>query len=162
MKEIERKFLVQNDEWEKNYTRRAVITQGYLLKSNGYVVRIRAVKTKWKQFMLDDGFITIKRFNNNINAVINDEYEYKIPYHDATEMLNDVKYLTKTRYYIFHDSKEWTVDVFFEENAGLKLAEIELTHESEHIELPPWIGEEVTTDRRYNNAYLVDNPYNNW
>ncbi|WLT38969.1 hypothetical protein NON20_04405 [Synechocystis sp. B12] len=48
------------------------------------------------------------------------------------------------------------------DNQGLILAEVELTHTDEQINLPPWIGEEVTNDTRYYNINLANHPYKNW
>ena len=58
--------------------------------------------------------------------------------------------------------KIWEVDVFAGENKGLVMAEIELESEDEPVELPPWVGEEVTGDPRYRNTSLVDEPYSHW
>ena len=54
------------------------------------------------------------------------------------------------------------IDVFDAESAGLVVAEIEVLSEGHVVELSPWVGEEVTADRRYNNAALVENPYCRW
>jgi len=35
------------------------------------------------------------------------------------------------------------------------IAELELRHETQVVHLPPWIGEEVTHDRRYGNFSLA-------
>ena len=56
----------------------------------------------------------------------------------------------------------WEVDVFDGENAGLTLAEVELEHENQEVELPDWIREEVTDDERYSNAYLAQKPFKKW
>ena len=45
---------------------------------------------------------------------------------------------------------------------GLIIAEIELKSEQETFEKPDWLGEEVTNDEKYYNAYLSKNPYKNW
>ena len=42
------------------------------------------------------------------------------------------------------------------------IAEVELESEGQAIELPAWVGEEVTGDPRYYNASLVSNPYSTW
>jgi len=56
--------------------------------------------------------------------------------------------IEKTRY-VCARGHEWEVDVFEGANAGLILAELELDREDEIFALPPWIGREVTNDRRY-------------
>jgi adenylate cyclase len=66
------------------------------------------------------------------------------------------------RYEIPVAGKIWEVDEFSGENSGLLLAEIELTREDEKFEIPDWIAEEVTTDRKYYNSQLINHPYKDW
>ena len=68
----------------------------------------------------------------------------------------------KIRYEIKKGNHVFEVDVFQGENEGLIIAEIELNSESETFEKPNWLGEEVTTDERYYNAYLSKNPFKEW
>jgi adenylate cyclase len=42
------------------------------------------------------------------------------------------------------------------------MAEIELESETESFEKPDWLGEEVTNDPRYYNAYLSKKPFKDW
>ena len=56
----------------------------------------------------------------------------------------------------------WDLDVFGGENAGLVMAEIELTREDEDFRVPDWVGREVTGDLRYYNVNLARNPYRRW
>jgi len=69
-------------------------------------------------------------------------------------------FLLKGRLKIMGIERE--VDEFLGENAGLIVAEVELTAIDQTIELPEWIGLEVTEDLRYYNANLVRNPYSSW
>ena len=41
-------------------------------------------------------------------------------------------------------------------------AEVELGDESQDVEIPDWIGEEVTFDHRYFNSNLVKLPFKSW
>ena len=77
-------------------------------------------------------------------------------------MLCESGLIDKTRYEVEFDDKTFEVDEFHGENAGLVLAEIELKSENEHINLPPWIGKEVTGDKRYYNSYLSKHSFKNW
>lgn len=70
--------------------------------------------------------------------------------------------IEKTRYKVAYAGNVWEVDEFAEANAGLVIAEVELSSEKQTIQLPPWVGTEVTTDRRYYNAYLAQHPYTSW
>ena len=42
------------------------------------------------------------------------------------------------------------------------MAEVELQSEEESYEKPDFIGQEVTGDRRYYNAYLTKCPFTSW
>lgn len=57
---------------------------------------------------------------------------------------------------------KWEVDVFHGDNEGLVMAEIEVPDEATQFDLPAWIGEEVTGNKKYNNSYLCRNPYKDW
>ena len=61
--------------------------------------------------------------------------------------------IDKIRYKIPYQGFVWEVDEFLGDNAGLVVAE---------IELPGWIGEEVTGDRRYANSALASRPFCMW
>ena len=43
----------------------------------------------------------------------------------------------------------WEIDVFYDKNKGLVIAEIELDNENEHIDLPDWIDREISTEKKY-------------
>ena len=58
------------------------------------------------------------------------------------------------------------IDVFEKENDGLILVEVEYLSERDKKSvldnLPDWIGENVTKDRRYSNKHLATNPWKKW
>lgn len=70
--------------------------------------------------------------------------------------------IEKNRYKIAHGGLTWEIDEFFGENAGLVVAEVELTDEHQALTLPPWVGAEVSGDPRYFNSNLIKNPYTRW
>ena len=156
--EIERKFLMKNDEWKAHVTETHVIKQGYLQSglddSQKSSVRIR---------------ISNKLANINVKSVeltmIRQEFEYDIPLHDAEQMLTTLcsgVIIEKTRYYVPYGSHLWEIDIFEGENKGLQMAEIELLDLDEKFEVPDWIGDEVSDDKRYYNIYLLKHPYPEW
>lgn len=152
-KEIERKFLVKGDDWKKK-GKGTVYRQGYLSTVKERVVRVRMVN--------DKGFLTIKGINRGATRL---EFEYEIPVADAKEMLEKLclrPLIEKTRYVVEYGGLKWEVDEFAGENEGLILAEVELEDEQQKVELPDWIGEEVTGDPRYFNSNLIKNPYTRW
>jgi len=150
--EIERKFLVTGDAW-----RSAPATsyrQGYLSTDKQRTVRVRVAG--------DRGFLTVKGITVGASR---SEFEYAIPLADAETMLNDLclrPLVEKRRHLVPFGGLTWEVDEFFGANAGLVLAEVELDSEDQVIALPPWIGQEVTGDRRYYNASLIAHPYQSW
>ncbi len=151
--EIEKKFLLRNDDWRglvegKNYR------QGYINFDKERTVRVRTIQER--------GFLTIKGPGH---GAVRLEYEYDIPITDAEELLDKLCHkplIEKIRYKIPYKGFTWEVDEFKGENKGLLFAEIELEYENQLFTTPSWIGEEVTRDRRYYNANLVENPYKNW
>jgi CYTH domain-containing protein len=147
--EIERKFLVQGDEW-RSLGVGVIYRQGYVANINGRTVRVRVVG--------EQGYLTIKGPTIGKSRA---EFEYKIPVEDAQELLEtlcDRPLIEKTRYKINIGDLIWEVDEFWGENQGLILAEVELETEDQNINIPDWIGKEVTSDPRYYNVNLVKNP----
>lgn len=146
--EIERKFLVTSHAWRAG-ARATPIRQGYLAHE-GATVRIRIAD--------GDAFITVK---GKTEGIARAEFEYPIPVEDAQVMLETLcarPLIEKTRYAVEYAGRVWTVDVFEGENDGLVMAEVELEGADAHVELPDWVGEEVTTDPRYRNSSLVNAP----
>ena len=63
----------------------------------------------------------------------------------------------KTRYCVTGaDGLVWEIDEFEEGLAGLILAEVELSSEQQAVELPSWIGIELTGLKNWSNAALAD------
>ena len=154
MKEVERKFLVYNEDFKKGLKPVHVI-QGYLLYVDDGTARIRIV----------DGKSAVLSIKKDITSVTRWEFEYEIPVKDAEIMIKelcDEKIVEKKRYFPEFAGKTWDVDEFMGANAGLIIAEIELNSEDEYFDKPEWAGEEVTHDKRYLNAYLAENPFVNW
>lgn len=153
--EIERKFLLKDDSWNKG-EEGVPYRQGYIVSGVGKVVRVRIAG--------DKGILTIKggSATGNLSRA---EYEYEIPVADANEMLNTLcepGLIEKHRYKISYGKHLWEIDVFAGANEGLIVAEIELQAEDEKFDLPPWAGKEVTEDYRYGNSQLAKVPYTKW
>ena len=148
--EIERRFLVKNEDWKSEKLLREDIIQAYLNSSlNEWTIRIRIINN-------NQSFITLK---SSQNGFVNYEFEYSIPFEDANELLNLSKYrITKTRYYLKFNNKNWVVDYFYGSNSSLKIAEIELNSESEEIQIPSWCGQEITGIKSLSNAALAKTP----
>ncbi len=152
--EIERKFLVKNEQWRDSVESQARITQGYLSNNSNATVRVRIKGEK--------AFITIKGASQGVSR---SEFEYPIPVDDAEAMLSEMPVspvVDKVRHLVRCGPHVWELDVFHGENEGLVMAELELGSEDESFELPEWAGEEVSDDPRYYNVNLAQNPYKHW
>jgi len=145
--EIERKFLVKGD-FYPYVTKTEKIVQAYLVSTVERTIRIR---TKG-----EEAFLTIKGPSNK-NGFSRKEFEYPIPFSDAQELLELAQsgFIEKERNYIPYENHLFEVDVFHGVNEGLIIAELELESEDETFEKPEWLGEEVTGNKQYYNAYLA-------
>jgi adenylate cyclase len=153
--EIERKFLVVGDAW-RALGEPESIRQGYLCSGPERVVRVRAAGER--------AWLTVKGVNFGATRR---EYEYPIPLADAAEMLDidgfcERPLIEKRRTRIPLGEVTWEVDEFLGDNAGLIVAEVELRHADQTVELPEWIGAEVTGDPRYYNSNLLAHPFTRW
>ncbi len=120
--EIERKYLLKNDNWKSKADAGTVIKQGYLNAAKERTVRVRIYG--------DQGFLTIKGKNEGISRA---EFEYNIPLNEAMSMLEicEKPLIEKTRYLYLEAGNTWEIDVFEGDNKGLEIAEIELKSEDQ-------------------------------
>lgn len=152
MNEIERKFLVKTSLFPRS-GQSMVMRQGYLSVDPERVVRVRVEG--------EQAWLTIK---GRMAGITRPEWEFAIPVSEALEMLRISLYtpIEKIRHRVQVGDHLWEVDEFMGQNAGLWLAEIELHDENEPFEVPEWLGEEVTHDRRYYNSQLSQVPFCQW
>lgn len=150
--EIERKFLVDMARWSPRDAG-TVFRQGYLSSHAERVVRVRLEGDRAK--------LTIK---GPTRGVTRTEVEYDIPREDADRLLElcEQPLIEKTRYLEEHGGLTWEIDVFQGANAGLVVAEVELTSEDQPVTKPAWATVEVSDDPRYYNANLIHEPYSRW
>ncbi len=152
-REIERKFLLQNDAWRARSQRREAMRQGYLAGSERASVRVRVAGEEARLNIKSGGLVASRQ-----------EYEYAIPLADALELLElcPGPLIEKTRHWVEHGGFDWEVDEFHGANEGLVVAELELDSEDQVFPHPAWLGKEVTQLRRYYNVCLVDHPFSAW
>jgi len=151
--EIEKKFLLKNDDWRK-LAQGKEYRQGYLSSVKERTVRIRTIE--------DTGYLTIKGVSQGASRA---EYEYVIPVDEANAMLDTLcekPLIEKKRFKISYQGFIWEIDEFYGVNQGLIMAEVELASETQPFAKPEWIGVEVTHDSRYFNANLVHHPFSKW
>jgi CYTH domain-containing protein len=155
MVEIERKFLVKSDAFKAQASTKHHIAQGYLNSDPERTVRIR-IKG-------ESGFLTIKGKGNE-TGMTRLEWETELPLFEAKPLLAlcEKGIIDKIRYEVAFGEHLFEVDEFFGDNEGLTVAELELHDESEVFEKPDWLGQEVTNDERYYNAYLSKKPFTQW
>jgi CYTH domain-containing protein len=153
--EIERKFLVQNDDYKKLVIRSTAIKQGYLSTDPQRTVRVRI---KGEQ-----AYLTIKG-QGNASGMSRFEWEKQMDISEAHQLLELCLpgMIDKIRYEVLSGDHTFEVDEFFGDNLGLTIAEVELNDEKEMVILPDWVGMEVTGDQRYYNAQLMTIPYRSW
>ncbi|MDE6011736.1 MAG: CYTH domain-containing protein [Prevotella sp.] len=153
--EIERKFLVRNDDYKRCAHKNYRIKQGYICSQQGRTVRVRIRDNQ--------GFLTIKGPSLN-GGLSRYEFEKEISLDEAEHLflLCEPGIIDKTRYLVSSGSHTFEVDEFYGDNEGLVIAEVELSSPDESYEKPDFIASEVTGDRRYYNSHLRRNPYKSW
>ena len=151
--EIERRFLIKNDNWKKFITKKIFIEQGYLSKSlDDWIIRIRFTGKDYK--------IALKK---HIESFTNFEFEYSIPSKDGEIIMSNLSNtIKKERFYLEVEKKSWIIDCFKEKNYPLEIAEIELSNEEEDLFLPSFISKEITGLTHYSNFSLANNPFSDW
>ncbi len=151
--EIERRFLIKNDNWKEFISKKVFIEQGYLSKSlDDWIIRIRFTGKDYK--------ITLKK---HIESFTNFEFEYSIPRKDGETIMSNLSYtIKKERFFLEVEKKFWIIDCFKENNYPLEIAEIELSNEKEDLILPTFISKEITGLKDYSNFSLANKPFSKW
>lgn len=146
-REIERKFLVRSTSCLDGMQGERIV-QGYIAREAGAMtvrVRIRGERA----------VVTMK---GSREGIARDEFEYPIPLSDAESMIARHcagRGVRKTRFLVPYGGHLFEVDVFDGRHAGLVLAEVELPRADTPLNLPDWVGDEVSHDLRYRNAFLA-------
>ncbi len=159
--EIERKFLVTDDAWRAEASRAQRMVQGYLIDAE--VVQARAgVRCSLRvRIGGDAAWLNIKSADL---GVARQEYDYPIPVTDAERILRDFcnGVVEKSRHYVPLAGWTYEVDEFHGANAGLIVAELELSTVDETFARPTWLGREVSGTPRYYNLNLLQYPFSHW
>ena len=155
MIEIERKFLVNSDDYRAEASTIITMTQGYLNSNPERSVRIRLTDQA--------GFITVKGKSNE-SGLSRFEWEKEISKTEAEALLKlcEKTIISKTRYEVAVGNHLFEVDEFSGDNKGLVVAEVELGSEDEKFSKPDWLADEVTGDLKYYNSNLSNAPFCNW
>ena len=158
--EIERKFLLASDAWRAQTMRVERMAQGYL--NDAAAVREGRQNVSMR-VRIGAGAAWLNLKSRGLGA-LRQEFEYPIPLADAEALLALCVggRIEKLRHEIEHAGHLWEIDEFLGDNAGLVVAEIELTAVDEAFVRPPWLGIEVTELARYYNLNLAERPYSRW
>jgi adenylate cyclase len=130
------------------------MTQGYIAETEFCSIRIRIAGER--------AWLNIKEMKLGMRR---GEFEYPVPAEEGQDILRRFcvgGLIEKVRHQVRHGDHVWEIDEFAGSNLGLILAEVELSSVDERIDLPPWVGEEVTDDSRYYNIKLAQFPYLEW
>lgn len=115
------------------------------------------------------GVLTLKSAGSS-DGLARHEFEYEIPLEDAVALLEHyaTDRIEKDRYTFpveTHPGLNWEVDVFRGDNDGLVIAEVEFPDtetEIGELDLPIWLGEDVTRHKQFTNVMLSRNPFTKW
>jgi CYTH domain-containing protein len=147
--EIERKYLVNGESYKQMAVAHHHICQGYISREKTGTVRVRIAD--------DKAYLTIKG-KPSAGHFARYEWEKEIDVAEAQELMKlcQGSIIDKTRWIVLakEDGLKWEVDEFHGKHEGLVVAEIELDSEEQVVELPSFIGKEVTDDPRYYNANM--------
>jgi len=151
--EIERRFLIKNNQWKKFITHKTFIEQGYLTHNlKDWIIRIRFNGKNFK--------LALKKHIKNFT---NYEYEYSIPKNEGEKIMETLtNTIKKERFFLEVDQRSWTIDCFRGKNFPLEIAEIELTEEKEEVILPPFLSIEITGLQIFTNLSLTTHPISQW
>jgi len=146
--EVERKFLVDVlPEWLGG-CESAPIQQGYVALDGDTEVRVRRFG--------EERWLTVKHGGGLVRAEI--ELELDEDRFEQLWRLTEGRRLSKRRYFVPSEQRNFDVDVYEEDLASLAVAEVEFdsVELSAAFEPPPWLGAEVTEDPRYKNRHLAE------
>ena len=151
--EIERRFLIKNDQWKDFITHKTFIEQGYLSHDlEDWIVRIRFNGKNFK--------IALKKHIKNFT---NYEYEYLIPTSEGEKIMTTLKNtIKKERFFLEFEQRNWIIDSFKDKNFPLEIAEIELNEEKEDFILPSFLSREITGLKIFTNLSLTKHPFTEW
>ena len=118
---------------------------GILVGENNWISRIRMAD--------EDIILTMKGKRLHASAT---ELEWKINSLPSIQNLEQLPHVIKTRYNkLGSDGLLWEIDEFEGSLAGLILAEVELESQDQDVEIPSWIGMELTGLGNWSNAALA-------
>ncbi len=165
--EIERQFVVdtENLDWKKlrETLPKVYITQSTIHRGEGNKLRVRLIDDPKSGKKSAAFTFKVKKKSRKTEPNIRDEYEWEVPYRVALFIMIGHGEVTKTRYMYKHtDWKIWEFDEYTGANLWIVLADIELSSLDEKVDLPSWLGQETTKEKKITNNSFTLHPYMNW
>jgi CYTH domain-containing protein len=179
LKEIERKFILgvdldyliqatnTNDPLYDGlhgvYHGYHTITQHYLLDTGSWSIRVRKIERSvdyGEGTIVEADYVQTMKKRICSQSVIELEEQINKHYFDFLSSDRELTYpaLVKNRHHFIYSGMKnliWEVDQFLNpEYSDLVLAEVELKKIGEQIPIPFWVGQEVTGDKNFSNAYM--------
>lgn len=152
---IRRKFLVDRSYAEQIVSQASdvfTVMQGYLSTQPNHRICIQLIRDGGGH---QRAFITIAgQTINNMTSC----FSYEVPIADGQSMflMSDVFLPEKKRFVVDYRGSEWIVDQHRGPNDGLMVAKVEQASLTSHIDIPPWVGLEVTNDTNYTGAKIAN------
>jgi len=154
-KEIERKFLLNEstvDLWNMKFNESFEIVQGY------FPCHEPTVRVRTSSWFNSDGYRATLTMKSKDTTITRYEFEYPIPIEDAKLMIAmycGKRIIRKIRRVVKIDGLNWEIDCYLGNNDGLFTVEVELKNEEQVIQIPDWVGEEITDRPEYTNHSLA-------
>lgn len=147
--EIERRFLYENPV-KPHGVDGARIRQGYFAIDNGNTVRVRTTDERGAK----TASLCLKGPKHGAEAP---EFEWDCSLSGAAELftLCNERIVEKIRHQQMYQGWLFEIDIFKGSLAPLIIVEVELATSNQKIELPGWVGEEITHRGEYSNAALA-------
>lgn len=166
-KEIERQYVVNTDhpEWEKMKATlpKKRYVQSTIHRGEWNKLRVRLIEDMKSGEKSAAFTFKVQKKTAKTGPNVRDEFEWEMPTRVALYIMIGHGEVIKTRYeYIHTDGKKWELDEYEDKNKGIVLADIELSTENEKFEIPEWVWQETTKEKRITNNSFTMHPYQDW
>lgn len=144
--EIERKFLLASEAWRSVVARSEHIRDGLIAVMDDRKTRVRIIGSR--------ATLTVKTRRVEGSRF---EFEYDIPLDDAELLMASCggNAMSKLRHYVPQGPVTWEIDEYDGLLQGVVLAEVELQAVDQPLDLPAWIGREVTAQAPYRKLTML-------
>lgn len=165
--EIERQYVVNTEhpDWimlQPTLPKKKIV-QATIHRGDGNKLRVRLIEDMQTGAKSAAFTFKIAKKSKKNDPNIRDEYEWEVPYRVALYIMIGHPDVVKIRHEYTHtDGKVWEFDEYQWPNLGIVLADIELSKLDEKFEILPWLGQEVTKDKKITNNSFSQHPYEKW